>query len=180
MLDEVRRTRGRVRDWGITSAGWRGKRWTSANGTGGGGGGDAGMASDLCSDKRRFLPGRRMAGQNGSELPSVAQLVVLVVFAVFVVLYGSSGVDPAPPLLLSAPPALRWLLLLVVEQDDGAAAAEIPRCLLVLVCRWQERRSTPKKLVLDFYWQVKRQQNWQRNQENENGVSHKRQFGQKK
>lgn len=135
------------------------------------------MASDLCSDKRRFLPVRRMAGQNGSELPSVAQLVVLVVFAVFVVLYGSSGVDPAPPLLLPAPPALRWLLLLVVEQNDGAAAAEIPRCLLVLVCRWQERRSTPKKLVLDFYWQsrlqrqVKRQQNWQRNQENENGVS---------
>lgn len=120
----------------------------------GGGGGDAGMASDLCSDKRRFLPGRRMAGQNGSELPSVAQLVVLVVFAVFVVLYGSSGVDPAPPLLLPAPPALRWLLLLVVEQNDGAAAAEIPRCLLVLVCRWQERRSTPKKLVLDFYFQV--------------------------
>lgn len=138
------------------------------------------MASDLCSDKRHFLPGRRMAGQNGSELPSVAQLVVLVVFAVFIVLYGSSGVDPAPPLLLSAPPTLRWLLLLVVEQNDGAAAAEIPRCLLVLVCRWQERRSTPKKLVLDFYWQVKRQQNWQRNQENEKGVSHKRQFGQKK
>lgn len=154
MLDEVRRTRGRVRDGGGDY-----KRRMEGQKIDGcqrnwGRGGDAGMASDLCSDKRRFLPGRRKAGQNGSELPSVAQLIVLVVFAVFVVLYGSSGVDPAPPLLLPAPPALRWLLLLVIEQNDGAAAAEIPRCLLVLVCGWQERRSTPKMLVLDFYLQL--------------------------
>lgn len=80
------------------------------------------------------FPGRPRADPHGGELPEVADLVVLVVVLVLVVLDGPSGVDPAPPLLLPAPPALRRLLLLVVEEDDCAAAAEIPRCLLVLVC----------------------------------------------
>lgn len=62
----------------------------------------------------------------GAELPSVASLVILIVFLVLVVLDGSPGMNPTPSLLLPAPPALRGLLFLVVEKNDSTSAAKIP------------------------------------------------------
>lgn len=121
-----------------------------------------------------------MAGQKGAELPSVAELVVLVVLAVLVVLYGSSGVDPATPLLLPAPPTLRRLLLLVVEQNDSPAAAEIPRCLLVLVCRGQERGEPRERRCFAFVGAQRATDLAAKSRtSHDHVVSQERQFGQK-
>lgn len=62
----------------------------------------------------------------GAELPSVASLVILIVFLVLVVLNGSPGMKPTPSFLLPAPPALRGLVFLVVKENDSASAAKIP------------------------------------------------------
>lgn len=79
----------------------------------------------ICA-KLSEIPGRPTADWNGAELPSVASLIILIVFLILVVLDGSPGVNPTPSLLLPAPPALRVLLFLIAEENDSASAAKIP------------------------------------------------------